>query len=227
MIKEYKKVYERESEDGKSDAWKQKYDPKNFRALNYQLAELKTELSSNKDRSDIKQPTQLKKLNLNEISKRLWIEIPRNDFISLIKEVVDNLDNNDFQTTVNKRKYDWNNAEKYLLKIIIKKISKNEALELYNSLIKPDVRTLNNALNRGRNRRNNILAILDKIKSSLFDNVYFHYQDKLSEAGESIAQGTKLRRQRSDEIAKKEKKISLDLFKRYFDYLNQVVCTRL
>ena len=135
MIKEYKKVYERESEDGKSDAWKQKYDPKNFRALNYQLAELKTELSSNKDRSDIKQPTQLKKLNLNEISKRLWIEIPRNDFISLIKEVVDNLDNNDFQTTVNKRKYDWNNAEKYLLKIIIKKISKNEALELYNSLI--------------------------------------------------------------------------------------------
>ena len=220
MIKEYKKVYERESEDGKSDAWKQKYDPKNFRALNYQLAELKTELSSNKDRSDIKQPTRLKKLNLNEISKRLWIEIPRNDFISLIKEVVDNLDNNDFQTTVNKRKYDWNNAEKYLLKIIIKKISKNEALELYNSLIKPDVRTLNNALNRGRNRRNNILAILDKIKSSLFDNVYFHYQDKLSEAEESIAQGTKLRRQRSDEIAKKEKKISLDLFKRYFDYLN-------
>ena len=207
MIKEYKKVYERESEDGKSDAWKQKYDPKNFRALNYQLAELKTELSSNKDRSDIKQPTRLKKLNLNEISKRLWIEIPRNDFISLIKEVVDNLDNNDFQTTVNKRKYDWNNAEKYLLKIIIKKISKNEALELYNSLIKPDVRTLNNALNRGRNRRNNILAILDKIKSSLFDNVYFHYQDKLSEAEESIAQGTKLRRQRDlMKLLKKERR---------------------
>ena len=220
MIKKYKKVYEREPKDGKSDAWKQKYDPKNFRALNYQLAELKTELSSDEDRSDIKQPTQFKKLNLNEISKPLWIEIPRNDFISLIKEVVDSLDNNYFQTTVNKRKYDLKKAEKYILQIIIKKISTNEAFELYNSLIKPDVHTLNNALSRGRNRRNNILAILDNIKSSLFDNVYFHYQDKSSETEESIAQRTKLRRQRSDEIAKKEKKVSLDLFKRYFDYLN-------
>ena len=34
LIKEYKKVYERESEDGKNDSWKQKYDPKNFRAFN-------------------------------------------------------------------------------------------------------------------------------------------------------------------------------------------------
>ena len=47
---------------------------------------------------------QLKQLNLNEISKPLWIEIPINDFISLIKDVFDNLDNKDFQTTVNKRK---------------------------------------------------------------------------------------------------------------------------
>ena len=47
---------------------------------------------------------QLKQLNLNKISKPLWIEIPRNDFISLIKDVFDNLDNKDFQTTVNKRK---------------------------------------------------------------------------------------------------------------------------
>ena len=42
LIKEYKKVYEREFEDGKSDSWKQKYDPTNFRALNYQPVELKT-----------------------------------------------------------------------------------------------------------------------------------------------------------------------------------------
>ena len=95
---------------------------------------------SDEDRSDIKQLTQLKQLNLNEISKPLWIEIPRNDFISLIKDVFDHLDNMDFQTTVNKRKYDLKNAEKYLLKIIIKKISRNEVLKLYNSLI-PDVET--------------------------------------------------------------------------------------
>ena len=58
--------------------------------------------------------------------------------------------------------------KKHLLKIIIKKISRNEALEIYISLIKPDVDTLNNELSRGRNRGNNILATLDNIKSSLF-----------------------------------------------------------
>ena len=108
------------------------------------------------------------------------------------------------------------NAEKYLLKIIIKEISRNEALEVYNSLIKPDVDMLK--LSIGKNRRNNILAILDNIKSSLFHNVYLHCQDKSSETEESIAKRTKLRRQRSDEIAKNEKKISLELFKRYFDH---------
>ena len=86
--------------------------PKRFRALNYQSVELKTELSSDEDRSHIKQRIQLKQLNLKEISKQLWIEIPRNDFISLIKDVIDNLGNKDFETTVNKRKYNLKNAKK-------------------------------------------------------------------------------------------------------------------
>ena len=125
-------------------------------------------------------------------------------FLSLIKDVVDNLGNKGFETTVNKRKYNLKNAKKeHLLKIIIKKISRNEALKIYISLIKPDIDTLNNALSRGRNRRNNILVTLDNIKPSLFDNVYFHYQDKSSEIEESIAERTKLRRQISDEIVKK------------------------
>ena len=89
LIKEYKKVYERESKDGKSDGWKQKYDPKNFRALNYQPVKLKTELLSDEDRSGVKQLRWLlKQLNLNEISKPLWVEIPRNDFISLKKKML-------------------------------------------------------------------------------------------------------------------------------------------
>ena len=67
---------------------------------------------SDEDRSHIKEPIQLKQLNLKEISKQLWIEIPRNDFISLIKDVVDNLGNKDFETTVNKRKYNLKNAKK-------------------------------------------------------------------------------------------------------------------
>ena len=41
LIKEYEKVYERESKDNKSDSWKEKYDPTNFTALNYQPVELK------------------------------------------------------------------------------------------------------------------------------------------------------------------------------------------
>ena len=147
LIKEYKRVYE------KSDGWKQKFDPKDFTALNYQPVKLKTELLSHEDRSGIKQPTQLKQLNLNEISKALWFEIHRNDFISLIKDVVDNLDNKDFQTTVDNRKYDL----KFLLKLILKKISENEARELYNGLIKLDVDALEKASSRCKNRRNNII----------------------------------------------------------------------
>ena len=54
------------------------------------------------DRSNIKQPTQLKNLNSNEISKPLWNEIPKNDFTSLIKDLVDNLDDKHCQTTVGK-----------------------------------------------------------------------------------------------------------------------------
>ena len=40
----------------------------------------------------------------------MWIEISRDDFILLIKDVVNNLDNKDYQTTANKRKYDLKNA---------------------------------------------------------------------------------------------------------------------
>ena len=53
----------------------------------------KTESSADEDESDTKQPTQLKQLNLNEISKTLWIEVAKKDFNSLIKDVVENLDN--------------------------------------------------------------------------------------------------------------------------------------
>ena len=90
MIKEYKQVYEREYKNDKSDSWKQKYDPKNLKALDYQSFKLERKSLSDEDRSDIKQSTQLKQLNLNEISKPLWISLSREDFNSLIKDVADN-----------------------------------------------------------------------------------------------------------------------------------------
>ena len=65
-----------------------------------QPRQLKTEPLPDEDRSNIKQPTLLKHFNSNKMLKPLWIKISRSDFISLIKDVVDNLDDKDFQTTV-------------------------------------------------------------------------------------------------------------------------------
>ena len=175
-----------------------------------------------KDRSGIKQPTQLKQLNLNEISKPLWTKISRNDFISLIKDVVNNLDDKDYQTTVDKRKYDFKIAEKYLLEIIIKKISENDALKLYNSLVKPEVAALKKASSRGKNKRNKTLNILNNIESRFFEGLYLHYSnDNLEpETEEGMTERIKSRKQRSAEIANKEKKISLELFRKYFGYFS-------
>ena len=42
-----------------------------------------------------------------------------------------NLNSNEFKTTVNEKTYDLKNAEKFLVKITTQKISKEEALRLY------------------------------------------------------------------------------------------------
>ena len=77
---------------------------------------------SDDDRSDIKQQMQLKQLKLNETHKPLWIKFSREDFNSLIKDVVDNVDKGKYKTIVDDNKYDLKNAEKSLLEIIIKKV---------------------------------------------------------------------------------------------------------
>ena len=130
-----------------------------------QPTQIKTEPLPNEDRSNIKQPTQLKHLNLNEISKPLWIKISKNDFFSLIKDVNDNLDNKDYQTKVGDNNYSLKNAEEYLLEIITKKISKDEVLKLYNDLIKPDVNALKHEEGKNKNKRKNILNTLNNIES--------------------------------------------------------------
>ena len=85
LIKEYKQLYERESKNDKSDSWKNKFDP-----LDYQSVKLERKSLPDEDRSDIKQPMQLKQVNLNEISKPLWINLSREDFNSSLKYVADN-----------------------------------------------------------------------------------------------------------------------------------------
>ena len=64
--------------------------------------------------------------------------------------------------TVNSRRHDLKNGEKVLLEITAKKISENEARELYKSLIKPDIDTLMKSTSRAKNKRENILNVLNK-----------------------------------------------------------------
>ena len=100
----------------------------------------------------------------------------------------------------------------FLLEIGTKKINKDKARYPYDSLIKPDVDTLEKSKGRGKDKRNNILTILDNIETSVFDGVYFHYSSKPSEpepkSEESIAKRIQLRKQlrkqRLNEITKKE-----------------------
>ena len=64
-----------------------------------------------RSKSDTKEPTQLKQIDLNETTKLLWIKLSKSDFASLIKDVVNNLDNNDYQTKINNDNCDLKNAE--------------------------------------------------------------------------------------------------------------------
>ena len=126
----------------------------------------------------------------------------RSNFASLIKDV-NNLDNKDYQTKINNVNYDLKSAEQFLLKIV----SENEAHKMYKNLIKPKVDKLASAKGRGKDKRDNILNILENIESSIFDGYYYHYFDNLKSktTEKSITERTKLRRQRLDIVKKKEK----------------------
>ena len=175
-------------------------------------------------KSGTKEPTQLKQTDLNEITKPLGIKLSRGDFISLIKDVVNNLDNKNYQTVINNNKYDVNNAEQFLLEIVAKKIRKNEARKLYKNLIEPKSIELTRAKNiRGKNKRLNILNIYSNIKSGIFNDVYFHYFNKPKITEETIAERIKLRKKRLNIIDKNKKNINNELFKHYFSYLNPTI----
>ena len=142
------------------------------KSLNHYLAkknqwakkELKIKSLSGRGKSDTKEPTQSKQIDLNEITKPSWIKLSRSDSGSLIKDVVNNLDNKDYQTKINNDNYDLKNAEKFFLEIVAKKNSENEAPELYKNLIEPKTDKLKNAKGKVRDNRSNILTILENIK---------------------------------------------------------------
>ena len=118
------------------------------------------------------------------------------------------------------------------MKLTTSKATKSEAKELYNELIQKDI----NALERekidesnelGGIRKCNFLNILKNI-GSIFTGASLHYKNVPKETmfERSIAERTKLRKGRFDEIKRKEQKINNELFKVYFtDYKVQVICT--
>ena len=97
-------------------------------------------------------------------------------FNSLIQDVYNNLNDNEFKTTVNKKTYDLKNAKKFLEKITIQKISEEDAKKLYSDLIAPDITKLENVKGKGKNKRHKILEILEKLES-VFTGTYLHYKD--------------------------------------------------
>ena len=88
-----------------------------------------------------------------------------------------------------------------------------------NKLIQKDNGTLEE-LKNNKPEKHNILDILNNV-GSIFTGAYFHYKDVPKETlfERSIAERIRLRRERLDEIKRKEKNINNLLFKEYFtDY---------
>ena len=86
-------------------------------------------------------------------------------------------------------KNDLKNAEKFLVKITTQKISEKDEHKLYSDLITPDITELEKTKGKGKNRRYNILKVLNNL-GSVFTGVYRHYKDAPSELEESIAERT-------------------------------------
>ena len=95
----------------------------------------------------------------------------REDFNSLIKDVVDNLDNDKSKITVDGNEYDLKMQK--LLEINSKKFSENKSHKLYNNLIKPDIAELEKSTSKSKDKRNNILNILSNLEL-VFTGVYLH-----------------------------------------------------
>ena len=97
---------------------------------------------------------------------------------------------------------DLKNAKKFLVKITTQKLSEKEALKLYSDLIILDIATLEKSNSKSKKMRKNISNVQKNLES-VFTGVYF--------------QRTKLRKQRLDEIAKKERMINPKMFREYLD----------
>ena len=105
------------------------------------------------------------------------------------------------------------------MEVTTDKITNSKAKELYNKLIQKDIDALERE-NSDQNIKRKILDIFSNVGST-FSVPYLHYSDvpKENMFERSIAERTKLRRRRFDEIKRKERNINNMLTKAYFtDY---------
>ena len=129
-----------------------------------------------------------------------------------------------FAVTVEGKPYDLIYAKKFLVKISTQKISEKEEIKQYFDFIIPDINALEG---KAKDKGENILNVL-KNSESIFTGLYLYHDNvPKPESEESITERTKLTRQRSDEIAKKEKMIALNCLKYTLGIQVQVICTRL
>ena len=113
----------------------------------------------------------------------------KEDFDSLTESVYNKLNNNRFKTTVNKRAYDLKNAKTFLEKITTQKISENEASRLYFDLIISEIIKLQKLKgSRGKNRKKNILGVLEKLGSIFTDPYLYYYSTSESRSESKIEQ---------------------------------------
>ena len=170
----YKKNYDNKK---LTDEDKIKHDYKQFQIINDRNQELKSTKKA------------------DEIQKPLWVKMNRDNFNSLIESVYNNLNNNEFKTTIDKKPYDLKNTKNLLVKITTQKISKEEALKLYFDLITPYISQLKNTKGKSKNKRNNISNVLENLKSVFNGNNYLHYKDEPSKSeSEDVAEKTKLKK---------------------------------
>ena len=103
------------------------------------------------------------------------------------------------------------------MEVTTRNISKSEVKKLYKELMQKD----NDALEgeKGNDiRKYNILKILNNVGSIFTTDTYLHCKDvpKETEFERSLTERIKLRKERFDEIKRKEQNINNELFKAYF-----------
>ena len=153
------------------------------------------------------------------MQKPLWLEINRKEFEELTSDIYNNQDSNDFKIIKNKRTYDLKKAKKIWMEVTTLKITKTEANKLYNELTQKDIDALTNEKTNDT-RKYNFLNIVNNV-GWIFTKHYWHYKDVPKEKmfERSIAEVIKLRKERFDEMKRKEQNINNELFKAYFtDY---------